>query len=245
MSVNINNLFGAYVNQNTSQNVKRREENQKAQEAKKAQKPEKADEKKQPKLSEAAQRLLEKLQKTYGNMDFMIADFETDEEAQEIMARGTKDFSVLISPEELEKMAADEEYEKEMTGRIEDAVRMSEEITKKYNQQAGEDSEKGEITRMGVVFNSDGSTTFFAELEKSSSAQRDIMEKGREKRAEEKKEAEKKEAGNAAKEPVSVKRTMVKATSAEELLQQMNAVDWSKIPEEKPVVQGGKFDFSI
>lgn len=43
------------------------------------------------------------------------------------------------------------------------------------------------ITKFGISFNSDGTTTFFAELEKSSASQKEYLEKLQEKKAEEKK----------------------------------------------------------
>ena len=63
-------------------------------------------------LSDDAKDLLKRLKKKYGNMDFVVANYSSDEEAQRYLAGGTKDYSVLIEPEVLEKMAADEETEK-------------------------------------------------------------------------------------------------------------------------------------
>ena len=45
------------------------------------------------------------------------------------------------------------------------------------------------ITKFGISFNSDGTTTFFAQLEKSSAGQKEYLEKLQEKKAAEKKEA--------------------------------------------------------
>ena len=44
------------------------------------------------------------------------------------------------------------------------------------------------ITKFGISFNSDGTTTFYAELEKSSASQKEYLEKIQEKKAAEKKE---------------------------------------------------------
>lgn len=52
--------------------------------------------KKAPTLSKAAQNLLKELKKTYSNMDFIVADFETDEEAASLMSRGTAEYSAQI-----------------------------------------------------------------------------------------------------------------------------------------------------
>lgn len=45
------------------------------------------------------------------------------------------------------------------------------------------------ITKFGISFNSDGTTTFFAQLEKASASQKEYLEKLQEKKAAEKKEA--------------------------------------------------------
>ncbi len=186
----------------------------------------------QPKLSKKAQELLEKLRKTYNNMDFMVADYDRGEEAKDLLSRGTKEFSVLFSTEELEKMASDEKYEKEYMDRVQGAVRMSEQI----NQQFGFESAGGKgtgdsiITRMGIAFNKDGSVDLFAELEKAGEQQKAMIEKSLEKHAEEKKAA--------------AKKTTVTASSMDELIKKINEVDWSKIKETEKI-EGDKFDFSV
>ena len=80
----------------------------------------------------------------------------------------------------------------------------------------------------------------FAELEKMSKQQRDHIEAAREKRAEEKKSVEKKAAQ---KEQEPVKRTIVSASSMDELIAKINEVDWNKVKEESNI--GSRFDFSV
>jgi len=241
MSATINGFYHNYAAKGVNSNAAKSTAQKKVEDKKKSDSGVK-----QPKLSDAAQKLLEKLKKKYGNnMDIMVADFDSDDDAKEILSRGTKEFSVLFSADELEKMAADEDYEKENMGRVENAVRMSKEINAKYGFQSAsdEDGEKGTITRIGISFNSDGTTSFFAELEKSSAQQKERIEKTKEERAEEKKaEAKKKDKDKEAK---PVKRATVTASSEEELLEKMNAIDWSKIKEESVPAEGGRFDFSI
>ena len=96
------------------------------------------------------------------------------------------------------------------------------------------------ITKFGISFNSDGTTTFFAQLEKSSASQKEYLEKLQEKKAEEKKEAKKKEQSK----QIEVRKTTVQANSKEELLDKINNIDWDSI---KPVDNkiGGRFDFSV
>ena len=67
---------------------------------------------KQPELSQGAKDLLNEMQKKYGDMDFFVADYSSDDEAQRYLSRGGKEYSVLIVPELLEKMAADDSVKK-------------------------------------------------------------------------------------------------------------------------------------
>ena len=129
-------------------------------------------------LSKGAQALLEKLRKSYGDMDFMAADFDKGDNAKDILSRGTKEVSVIFSSSELEKMASDEKYEKEYMERVQGALRMSEQINREFGFTSafGEKSGNSEINKIGISFNSDGTTSFFAELEKSSARQREHIE---------------------------------------------------------------------
>lgn len=121
------------------------------------------------KLSNRAQAFLEKLKKTYSNMDFMVADFDKGDNAKEILSRCTKEISVMFSSEELEKMASDEKYAKEYMDRVQGALRMSEQINKQFGFESafGNKSDKGEIKKIGFSFNKDGTMSIFAELEKA------------------------------------------------------------------------------
>ena len=203
---------------------------------------------KQPQLSKGAQKLLEKLRNTYGNMDFMVADYKSTEEAQSVLSRGTKEVSVLFSSEELEKMASDEKYEKEYMDRIDGALKMSDEINKKFGFESASGEAGGSaVTKIGISFNSDGTTSFFAELEKSSASQREHIEKTQEeKRAQKKEDAKKaeKERLEGIIKP-NAKHTTVQADSMEELLEKIQKVDWNTIKAGNDPDTGRKFDFSI
>lgn len=218
-------VSGYYGSQNT-------QKQQKSKSTKKTETTGKTNKASQPKLSKKAQELLEKLRKTYGNMDFMVADYDRGEEAKELLSRGTKEFSVLFSTEELEKMASDEKYEKEYMDRVQGAVRMSEQINKQFGFESagGKGSNDSIITRMGVAFNKDGTVDFFAELEKAGEQQKAMIEKSLEKHAGEKKAA--------------AKRTTVTASTMDELIKKINEVDWSKIKETEKT-EGDRFDFSV
>lgn len=96
-----------------------------------------------------------------------------------------------------------------------------------------------ENTKIGIAFHDDGTTSFFAELEKSSAKQREHIEEAREeKRAE-------KELQNYAKSSTDTKRTSVWADSLEELIEKIKAVDWENVKAEKTPENGSRFDYSI
>lgn len=180
-------------------------------------------------LSDKAQALLEKLKKANSNMDFMVAD--KGDNAKDLLTRGTKEYSVIFSADELEKMAADEKFEKENMDKVYGAVRMSEQINKQFG--FGPASEKGEILKIGISFNDDGTTSYFAELEKMSESQRERIEKAKEQNKDLKDLS------------IRSKRTQVSASSMKELTEKMNNVDWSKIQEQDIRNYQPGFDFSI
>lgn len=189
-------------------------------------------------LSDKAKKLLEELQKKYGNMDFIVADYESDEEAAEYLSRGTKEFSVLIDPETLEEMAADEEAKAKYTGILEDSVAQ----LKDMKEQLGD--KKDEVTRLGISIGKDGSVSYFADLEKMGEKQKEWIEKSIESKKEERSEREKKAQEELASHERTQK-TRVQASSIEELLEKINAVDWTQIKSEEKAASGSKFDFSV
>ena len=171
-------------------------------------------------LSKAAQKMLENLRGSRNDMDFMVADFENGDNAKDILAQSDKEYTVIFSKEEMEKMASDPKYYAEKMHSIEGALRMTDEINAQFgferafgktNDNADADTK---ITKFGISFNSDGTTTFFAQLEKSSASQKEYLEKLQEKKAAEKKEAKKKEQSK----QTEVRKTTVQANSKEELL---------------------------
>ncbi len=176
-------------------------------------------------LSDDAKSLLKELQQKYGNMDFIVGNYETDEEAAAYLARGTKEYSVLLGAEELEEMAKDKSVKKDYMDKIESA----------RNQLAYMKTQLGEagetVKKMGVKFEDDGTTSLFASMEKASEQQRERMEEARAARKAEKANTTEK-----------VKRTTVTAKTTEELLKEIRNVDWDKIEEEEIPVTGSRFD---
>lgn len=154
----------------------------------------------EPELSSKAKEYLEELKKKYTNMDFMVHSFETDEEANEYMARGTKEYSVLIDPETLEKMASDEEERAKFESVLEGAGAQFETLAKEL----GEDV--GKVKSMGISVDKDGIVSFFAQIEKDNKDYSEAVSKNREEKAKEKEKAETR---------------LVKAESMEQLIEKL------------------------
>ena len=204
---------------------------------------------KQPELSQGAKNLLNEMQKKYGDMDFFVADYSSDDEAQKYLSRGSKDYSVLIEPELLEKMAADESVKEKYLGIIDDARNKISEVKDEVAKlDDGEDGvKKANIMNIGFSVKSDGSVSFFAELEKSSADQKKRIEQAREDKKAQKKEDEKEAKAKKLKEQQEdrVKRSVVRGDSIDELVKNIRAVDWDKIAEEVRPRAGGKIDFAM
>lgn len=196
--------------------------------------------KKAPALSKAAQNLLKELKKTYSNMDFIVADFETDEEAASLMSRGTAEYSALFTPEELEKMAADEDVKNKNMKILDSAVSKLDEMKTNLGDKADD------VTRIGISFGDDGEVSFFAELEKNSEKQRERIEKQREDKKDAAKDTGKAEAAEylAHGKPTG-KRTTVYASTIEELAEKIANVDWNAVKEERQSTTGQRFDFTV
>ena len=225
--------YGAY--QSSLYNASKGSTAKKTGTADKTNKTEKKDSKVQ--LSVKAKKLLEELKKNYKNMDFIVADYENDEEAASYLSRGTKEYSVLIDPETLEEMASDEETKAKYTGILDDAVGQLKDMESKLG------DKKDDVTHLGISIDKDGQVSYFAELEKAGERQKEFVERTRESKKEEKAAQAKKAEEKAASE--RTKKTRVEADSVEELLDKIKAVDWDQVkPEVKPV-SGSRFDFTI
>ena len=116
-------------------------------------------------LSDRAKALLQELKRTYSNMDFMVADYESEEEAAAYLARSTKDYSVLIDPEELERMASDDSVKEQNLTLLDDAVGKLDEMSEQLGDQ------KDEVVRLGINIGRNGEVSYFAELEKAGERQ--------------------------------------------------------------------------
>ena len=151
--------YGAYQKNNYDNSVKERKDRETTRPERRGKA---GSDDSQVKLSRGAKKLLEELRKTYSNMDFIVADYETEEEAQGYLSRGTKEYSVLIDPETLEEMAADGKVKEKYMGILEDATKKF----SSFNEQLKEEGKEDTVIHFGVSIDKNGTVSYFAELEK-------------------------------------------------------------------------------
>ena len=143
-------------------------------------------------LSDKAKEYYSKLKAKFGNMEFIAVSQDMKSQVQaNVAAYGNANKQVvLIDDAKLEQMANDESYRKKYEGII--AMSQSQLVNAK-NSLA---SSGASIKNFGMSVNSDGSTSFFATLEKSTKDQAKRIEKKQAEKkaakAKEKKQAEKK-----------------------------------------------------
>ena len=193
-------------------------------------------------LSDKAKEYLNKLREKYGDYDFMVGDEKDD--LDDLMSGATKEFSVVLSNEELEKMAEDEDYADEKMNGVEKAIQAAKKLAEEVG--FGEEDENGILTgtffnRFGISVGEDGKISIFADLERITAKQRADAEEAKDARREEQKEAAKEAEEKAAEEEAeekkinredyAVQQTRIEASSAEELLEKFHAIDWSAIAE--------------
>lgn len=178
------------------------------------------------KLSDKAKALLENLKKENEDFDFFV--MEEGDDAKSLLSQSTKEFSVVFSNEELEKMANDDDYTQKKLESIRNIVKMSDKINEQFGfkRAFGEGPQVGEsINKISVSFDENGQMSIFAELEKLNEKQMEWINKIKEEKAEEKEEAQKEEALG------GVKRVTVEASSERELFDKIQKIDWEKVAE--------------
>lgn len=203
--------------------------------------------KNEEKLSVKAQDFLKKLRAKYGDYDIMIGNSTDDLKA--LAKSGSKEFSVILSSADIERMANDEKYADEKMRGIEGAVKMSIRICEEngYTRLGGLGlGRNGILNRLSIAVNDDGSMKLFAEIQKISDKQKEWLEKAKEKKAEEKKNSKMTDKKNpyGTDDKNAVKRITVEASSAEELFKKIGKIDWDKVKGEE-TLRGRRIDFSI
>jgi len=197
-----------------------------------------------PKLSDTASKYYEELKAKYDDMEFVIVDDAHVDSAKEQSAniRSDKSMLVLISESELEEMATNEETRAKNEKLIEDAKAQMPDMLKQLKESGAN------VKSFGIEIK-DGTTSYFAVLDKANAAQKERIEaKQAENRAE--KKAGSKEANT---EKVKPNRkedlTTVSASSVEELIKKLQSIAYeakadSVVTEQEKMV-GQSFDLSI
>jgi hypothetical protein len=177
------------------------------------------------KLSAKAQAFLDKLREKYDDYDFVIAD-DVDK-PQDFSKTSNKSYSVILSSEEIEKMAEDEEFADKVMGHVDKAVGALNEVSQTAL------GEGVQFSSLSAEVDEEGNMKLFASLENMSTEQRERLEKLQEKRAEEnQKSAEDEETEEVEPETFSYKTADVEATSTSELLEKIFGIKWDEIAEE-------------
>jgi hypothetical protein len=170
-------------------------------------------------LSDAAKELLKELREKYGDtMEISVANWSTDEESDYYASLTSKDYSVLINPELLEKMAADEsvreQYESILSGAGDASDKIKEEL--------GDDADK--IESFSITIDADGNVSYAVKLlqemaESNKTQQKETQAEKQQERIEEKR-AEKKKAEKERQEKLAEKKESekIEAGSIDELI---------------------------
>lgn len=185
------------------------------------------------KLSDAAMDLLKELREKYGNMEISVAKWSTDEE-QDYYARGCKkDYSVLIDPELLEKMAADESVRAEYEAVLDQAGDKSAEL----KEALGEDADK--IKSFSISMDANGKISYAVQLIKDFEERNAKRAESVEKSAEEIREERLEERKAKKREDEKERLERITADSMDELIEKIKnkfyPVEEEMVVEEIPV----------
>lgn len=119
-------------------------------------------------LSDEAKNLLAELRDKYQGYDFMVADFETDEEAAQLLSQGKGEYNVLVTPDLLEKMASDKSERAKYEDIIAGASDKFGEIEKNLTENG-----KSIVDKLGFTVNGDGTVNYYAGINFVNSATSD------------------------------------------------------------------------
>lgn len=205
-----------------------------------------------PELSETASSYYEELKSKYSDVEFVLVENGKIDEAKNYTSNFISDKSmiVLISEDEVEQMATDENVRTQNEQLIDDAKAQMPDLLEQLKESGVN------VKSFGIEFNDDGTTAYFAVLDKSMTAQKERIENNMaEKRAEKKADA-KEAAEKAASEKISTARsrskedlTTVSASSMEDLLKKIQDVMYEakadSVMTEQEKMVGQNFDFSL
>ncbi len=177
-------------------------------------------------LSPKAQDFLAKLREKYGDYDFFVADNVENPLDFDGAGNSNKRYYVILSNEELEKMADDEEYANKVMGQVEKAIGVADKL-----ESEGKLGEGVSFSKIAITIDAEGNMKLFAELERASQEQQERLEKAQEKKEDEAAKADKEKEKEAEEEqpPLSLQHTRIEADSEDEFWEKILGIDWSKI----------------
>ena len=128
-----------------------------------------------PKLSDTATSYYEELKSKYSDVEFVLVDNDNLEAAKQYTSSLVSDKSmiVLISADEVEKMATDTNVRAQNETLIDDAKAQMPDLLKQLKETGAD------VKSFGMEFNKDGSVSYFALLDKSftASTMEDLIKK--------------------------------------------------------------------
>ena len=178
------------------------------------------------KLSETTSKYLESLKAKYANAEIVVVGSDKKDQVSEIASdiKTNKSTVIVISEDELEKMATDEETRTKNEALIDEAMQKLPEAVKKLN-------ESGLKTKTVGIEIKDGTVNYFAVIDKSIQAQKDRIEAKQEEKRAEKKEVK------------------ITASSLDEFIKKLEDLLYEtkadNIVTEQEKMVGQRFDFSL
>ena len=141
----------------------------------------------EPQLSEKGAKYYEQLKAKYGNYDFILVSKAEKERAEANASQyaNKNKTVVLIDEEKIEKMATDSDYRKKYENILSGAQTQLDQLVKSLGNTAG-------IKGFGIKVNDNGTASFFAAVDKNTTANAKAQQKRLEKKTAEKREAKKK-----------------------------------------------------
>lgn len=188
-------------------------------------------------LSDAAKDLLAELRAKYGNMDIRAAEWSSDEEQDHYASMTSKDYSVLINPELLEKMAADDSVRAEYEAVLSGAGDKFEEL----KEGLGDDADK--VSGFSITIDKEGKTSYALQLlkdmdESSRAKKKEDASKTQEERINEKR-AERKRIEKERVEKIEEKKRETERITADSIEELIAAVKAKLYPDgEEKAAQG-------
>ena len=149
----------------------------------------------EPKLSEEAEKVYEELKRKYARLNFVLVGSSEKDGAMNKASRYANGYQItaVIDEEQLERMAADPEYRKQMESYIDDAIQKMDSMREELEQKGLSELVKG----IGMQVNDDGTISYFAVLKDMARAQKEHIEEHLKNSREESKEASRRKAKEA------------------------------------------------